>query len=524
MVGEVVRYKVYLLQDARTTESKVVRVDWYSPDGKLMEKQLLAMKDGLASGSFRIPLRGAEGYYSFNAYTVKNLNYDNDFVFRKSIPVYNNLAETRGETILVSDKTIEHKIPYAKGAIAATLQTDKATYARREPVALSIELKDKSGNPVAGNLSVRVLDAKAMPLDLFPEKSIAAVAESYGLVPSSPEVNHRAAEQSMVISGQVINPDNGAIVHEKYLSLYIVEDKTFRRFSTKETDTFRLAIPAFYGNRTIQVLSMNPNYPQALRWVPTDPSIKPAINRAGLPRSADLARYLQQEQMRRKISDIFRLDQDSLESSKSSALAGLTPDNTYLMSNYQNLESVGEFFREIAIKSELLENAKGKRLRIFDGDNNEMNHLPVFFMVDGVFISDADRVLQLPFNKIERIDLFSKRGTIKNQLDSLMFHGGVIAIYTKVGRQQPIAEGLEEGMYVHGLTPETPFVVPHQNPRVPDFRPLLYWNSNIMVGRDGKAQVQFPTSDAVTEFTVRVEGVSASGEPVIGEIPLIVNK
>ncbi len=56
----------------------------------------------------------------------------------------------------------------------------------------------------------------------------------------------------------------------------------------------------------------------------------------------------------------------------------------------------------------------------------------------------------------------------------------------------------------------------YDGPRT-DFRETIYWNGAIATSVDGKADVTFVTSDAVTSFRARVEGVSAGGLPGAGE-------
>ena len=50
-----------------------------------------------------------------------------------------------------------------------------------------------------------------------------------------------------------------------------------------------------------------------------------------------------------------------------------------------------------------------------------------------------------------------------------------------------------------------------------DFRETIFWSPAVKTGADGRAIVQFPTSDAVTSFKVVAEGVTASGLPGHGE-------
>ena len=78
-----------------------------------------------------------------------------------------------------------------------------------------------------------------------------------------------------------------------------------------------------------------------------------------------------------------------------------------------------------------------------------------------------------------------------------------------------------EGQWVNGLSPVRVFPVPeyprgYEGPRN-DFRETIYWNPAVQTDASGDATVQFPVSDAVTSFRATAEGVSAAGQPGIGE-------
>ncbi len=45
-----------------------------------------------------------------------------------------------------------------------------------------------------------------------------------------------------------------------------------------------------------------------------------------------------------------------------------------------------------------------------------------------------------------------------------------------------------------------------------DFRPTIYWNPSVKTNRQGKAQVEFYASDAITNFRATLEGIGADGD------------
>jgi hypothetical protein len=74
---------------------------------------------------------------------------------------------------------------------------------------------------------------------------------------------------------------------------------------------------------------------------------------------------------------------------------------------------------------------------------------------------------------------------------------------------------------IAGWAPVRVFPVPqyekaYDGPRT-DFRETIYWNPSVETGADGKAEVVFVTSDAVTAFRATAEGFSAGGVAGGGE-------
>jgi hypothetical protein len=70
------------------------------------------------------------------------------------------------------------------------------------------------------------------------------------------------------------------------------------------------------------------------------------------------------------------------------------------------------------------------------------------------------------------------------------------------------------------LDPVLSFVSPDyssnemKNSRIPDFRTTLYWNPSVEPGKDGKARVEFWSSDVPSEYEINIQGIDSDGSPV----------
>jgi uncharacterized protein YfaS (alpha-2-macroglobulin family) len=48
--------------------------------------------------------------------------------------------------------------------------------------------------------------------------------------------------------------------------------------------------------------------------------------------------------------------------------------------------------------------------------------------------------------------------------------------------------------------------------RIPDFRNTLYWNPSVKTDSEGKALVEFWTSDFVSDYEVNIQGITPAGK------------
>jgi hypothetical protein len=51
-----------------------------------------------------------------------------------------------------------------------------------------------------------------------------------------------------------------------------------------------------------------------------------------------------------------------------------------------------------------------------------------------------------------------------------------------------------------------------KNGRIPDFRNTLYWNPSLQPDKNGKYMIEFWSSDFVSDYVIKVEGVTSDGK------------
>jgi hypothetical protein len=136
--------------------------------------------------------------------------------------------------------------------------------------------------------------------------------------------------------------------------------------------------------------------------------------------------------------------------------------------------------------------------------------------VDGVALSNPNKIFSYDPLKVSRLDV------VANQyiLGSSIFNG-VASFSTYEGN----FTGFEldpklVAIDYSGLQLQREFYSPvyetkeQLEKRIPDFRNTLFWSPDITTNKEGKAAIQFYSSDKKGKYIAIVQGISKNGEPV----------
>jgi hypothetical protein len=177
------------------------------------------------------------------------------------------------------------------------------------------------------------------------------------------------------------------------------------------------------------------------------------------------------------------------------------------------------------------------------GNEVMLRNKPVEFMIDGLDHKySLNEIRNIPMSEIEIIDImypgfrrgFSLNPSEYDEKAKIMTVGVVderalIAIYKKAtsdnmyshakGRLVPKIKGytLSKKFY----SPE--YTLENINSPKPDFRPTLYWNPDLQF-ENGRANVNFYTSDELAQYVVFVEGITKNGKICYGTASFTVDK
>ena len=149
------------------------------------------------------------------------------------------------------------------------------------------------------------------------------------------------------------------------------------------------------------------------------------------------------------------------------------------------------------------------------------------YIMDGMYIEDSDGTTLLTFNPgdIDRIEILKNAQTAGAY--GVRGGNGVIAFYSKrfrpeQGKKEPKA-GMMPLQLIGYASTQREFYVPRYESEAQngtptgrvDRRDVLYWKPLMQTDSDGHSQLIFPLSDVVRTIRVTVQGVTASGRPVV---------
>jgi hypothetical protein len=135
-------------------------------------------------------------------------------------------------------------------------------------------------------------------------------------------------------------------------------------------------------------------------------------------------------------------------------------------------------------------------------------------VLDGVPIFDATEVMAIDPLRIKKIEIVNRKYFLGSLVAS-----GIFALYSynndMAGLQM---NGRALILEYEGLQLQREFYSPKydvpqaSSKRLPDFRNVLVWEPDIVIGKSGEAQISFYSSDRKGKYTGVVEGLNQNGQ------------
>jgi hypothetical protein len=189
------------------------------------------------------------------------------------------------------------------------------------------------------------------------------------------------------------------------------------------------------------------------------------------------------------------------------------PDEKYFLDDFTRFPTMEEVLREYVKGVLVRKRQKEFHLRMIDKllPSTYYTTDPLM-LLDGIPVFDADKIIEMDPLKVKKIELLSSRYFL-----GPMTFTGIVSFSTYRGD----LGGFELDpkvlvMPYEGVQAQREFYAPkydsnNASSRMPDFRNLMHWAPNVTTGKDGKALVEFYTSDQTGHYQVVIQGITADG-------------
>jgi hypothetical protein len=247
------------------------------------------------------------------------------------------------------------------------------------------------------------------------------------------------------------------------------------------------------------------------------PEIVPVIKTSGKPKTRDNSKLAVNYQ----VMKIYRSDVLPEKSSRVAFTGGTKrfygkPDIELIMDDYIKLPVMQEVFFELMPGVFLKKKKAGYEITIADPAENRIYDKTPLLFIDGVVVKDPAVIANLDPEIVEKIDAVKSRYFV----GEYMFYG-LVNVITRAGDFSNITLPDYAVRLPYRVTePVNSFSSPDyvsqekKQSHIPDFRNTLYWNPSVKTDKEGKAVVEFWTSDFRSDYEISIQGINGDGEPV----------
>jgi len=502
VLGETICYSAYLVPDnPNAQKAEMLRVELVDKTGIIQQTNNLLIENGSTKGSIAVPLDWEEGWYTLHAYTVWNPKPTIKNSATVNIPIYDDF-KTRPENTIANASATNN----FKNSLSSTVKTNKQKYKRRATITVDLAMPAAFNT---GRVSVAVVP-----------KEIAT--ESNSLQITQTDFSTIATQKPEAVNtyyGQIKTLENAK--KPLGIGVHYIGDNKLQWTSADENGVFsttnRMGInqaAQFFGLFNNQNKTYTTALPAQTLNLTEALSVKSRTTEK-LPFNNAIKKYLTQSQQRKKYQEIFGLERTVLASIEQTEKQNFQPDVVYNLADYASMTTLEEFLLEV-VPFVKIKTKKGKPIIRMFNELKEFTETDPVYLVNDWLTYDQEAVLAIPIAEVESINIYRTTNTLKKQF-GILGNEGVIGIKTKSQNAMKIKESLSNMVPVVGIAKAADFsTLKASFNRLPDFRPLIYWNGEVIV-KDGKAQLSFPHSDDLGAFSIIVKGMSADGQLIEGE-------
>jgi hypothetical protein len=444
--------------------------------------------------------------------------------------------------------------------VIVRLQPDQQIYGTREKVKMEISITDVTGKPMAGEFSIRAINAglfEPTSNTLQEELNIRSELKLVDLPKNKNEhwkqsldniqiINTEALPWAAMLSGpstappyaysNVIEKKGKALDGNTNLPLpdytqilfYLQKDQTYYQTFTMDNGRVALTLQDFYGEDEFFYLAK-------IRYGDEINNVKVIWEKDSIPLpSAPLSSELENED--RYATFIKRkqlIDQSFEVHSKPKGVSNtaqdfhddlMDADITVHLEDYVVFPTMHDVIKEVVSGMYSRKSKNGDIVRIdllppLMGSSN-----PVY-IIDGFATKNTEYFMSLKPSGLKTLKVVNNPQKLIPT--GLLGQFGIVIVESKLGNlREPLTS---DNKRINGLQLPVKFkeVNPEKmNPGAPEFRSTIYWNPSIKTDESGKALVEFMVSDDVGAINVMIDGITNGLQPFssIAELKVEIKK
>ncbi len=492
--------------------SKVLYVELIKWNGVKLASLKLKLDESGSSASLRIPGDLLSGNYYLRAYTKWMRNFSvNDYEYRliKIVNPFNAEIDAGPAEIYDSRKSILNLKPSKELIRGISCYMNKSQYQPREKAEVEIYINnDKS--VVCHDFCVSV--AKAGSIDtsfLFLKPELETSGIKWGNIEYLPEIS------GITISGKIIDKTSNAPKKNLLVNLSEpVNGEFFSVYQTRDKGRFIFSLPDLYGKYDFFIQPEAPDTGLSEVLIDNGFCNRPvSLPYVAFSLNEDEKHLIRDMMVNMQLNEKFLSHPDTANKLRTNrhqpvAFYG-SGRRTYYTKKYIELPNIEEFFNEIILEGNVVYNKRQTELEI-SGSTGFSNYPPLIFL-DNIPVDNDDRLLKLPLDRIERVEVIESGYMVGN-----MKYSGLLSIYSKNKDFAGIDLNKNGMFFAYDLFSDEysnfTFGENFYDPRIPDRRNLLYWNPDIQLSADQKTTISFYTSDNKGDYVVYIFGKNSGDD------------
>ncbi len=528
-----INYASPLLRDSlsQTVYVDVVR----ETDDRQIASRTYRIDSGRFQGNIPLADQLAPARYVLRAYTSLGRNFGDANLFQK--PIY----------VLALTDRVRYVAPEANtGEGQVVLSTDKSSYNPREKITIEVSLPE-GDESFAADLSMAVTDSlQVLPIQTSPDiHDVLPIAKSG--IPLFQREFRYPLETGIRFRGRYTGTGNKS--QSELMHVFQLQPKKFSMAWSDEQGVFTVSGLAFYDSAAFLIKPANAKTALAgrVQLLPVDsPVVVPLENRFTIQREETnsprriWADSIRPSKMLNEVSvmakKLRKEDEPEFRLRRPFGAPGYVVQGKNLNTAMGNLLlALPGKFPGLIVR--IADNAGP------DGTNGNGPHYVVYtlrsatssinfppevtVMVNDQFVGGTPEQILSTINpdQVESVEL--KTGI--NVMYGSQAAGGILSVYLKDGTEAttPSRDSVRNVIRVPGYSRPAVFTSPSydQNPKNnlrSDFRSLIYWNPSVRITRNKRARVSFYATDFSGRYTVVVEGVNSTGQPVSKRLSIVV--